>query len=140
MKNYQTRVSSYGLVRKSERLLLCRVSAVLPRWKGQWTLPGGGVDFGEHPDDAMVREVMEETGVHVKPRSILTVDSLHDDSQDDADFHGIRLIYSADYLGGELRYETDGTTDYCQWCSREEIRKLPLVDIAVVGVRISFGD
>ena len=34
-----------------------------------WTLPGGGIDFGEHPDDAVVREVYEETGPRLPARS-----------------------------------------------------------------------
>ena len=56
MKLQRTRVSAYGLVTDPDRILLCRVSKALPRWQGQWTLPGGGINFGEAPQDAMVRE------------------------------------------------------------------------------------
>ncbi len=47
MKEKYTRVSAYGLVTHDSKILLCRISKQLPRWQGQWTLPGGGIDFGE---------------------------------------------------------------------------------------------
>jgi 8-oxo-dGTP pyrophosphatase MutT (NUDIX family) len=40
---------------------------------GLWCLPGGAVDPGEQPADAVVREVFEETGVHVLPQQIIGV-------------------------------------------------------------------
>ena len=133
-----TRISAYGLVSQSDRLLLCRISRALPRWEGQWTLPGGGIIFGEHPAAAVVREVEEETGLIVAAKSVAAIDSIHDGSQGD-DFHGIRIIYETALLGGTLRYEIDGTTDECRWCSRSDIESLTLVDLAATGVRIWLG-
>ena len=40
---------------------------------GAWSLPGGGVDPGETPAEAVVREVLEETGLVVVPTSIVAV-------------------------------------------------------------------
>jgi 8-oxo-dGTP diphosphatase len=40
---------------------------------GRWSLPGGAIDPGEEPADAIVREVWEETGVHVIPERIVGV-------------------------------------------------------------------
>ena len=45
---------------------------------GHWTLPGGGIDFGEDPEDAVVREFIEETGLTVKVRKLAGIDSLCD--------------------------------------------------------------
>lgn len=138
MKEQYTRVSAYGLVSNDDKMLLCRSSKELPRWQGQWTLPGGGLDFGEHPENAVVREILEETGLHVCVGTVATVDSIHDESGL-RNFHGIRIIYHTNFLGGELCSESYGTTDYCKWCSQDEIRSLELVDIAVLGVKLVFG-
>lgn len=40
---------------------------------GRWGLPGGAIEPGEIPADAVVREVWEETGLHVRPERIVGV-------------------------------------------------------------------
>ena len=132
-----TRVSAYGLIVQNERILLCRVSRHLPLDAGFWTLPGGGIDFGEDPTNAMIREVYEETGLSVRPLEIAGIDSLYLEEADRA-FHGIRILYRTELIGGELRSEVDGTTDLCAWWSLEEARQLPLVDLVSVGLGIAF--
>ena len=121
-----TRVAAYGLVVAQQKLLLCRISAQFPRLEGQWTLPGGGVEWREHPEQAMAREVEEETGLHVSAKGIATVHSNAVDTPDVL-FHGISLIYHTHLTGGELRFETEGTTDMCAWWDAQELANLPLV-------------
>ena len=55
-----TRISAYGLLRDADRILLCRLSQGVAG-AGMWTLPGGGIEFGEHPEAAMIREVEGST-------------------------------------------------------------------------------
>lgn len=42
---------------------------------GLWELPGGHIDFGEHPNSSVVREAFEETGVKIRTPSILNISS-----------------------------------------------------------------
>lgn len=52
------RPSAYGIVVRDNKILLISV-------EGKYNLPGGGLDFGETPEQAVIREVKEETGFDV---------------------------------------------------------------------------
>lgn len=54
------RPGSYGIITLATELVLVRIKG----W-GQYFLPGGGIDKGEHPEQALEREVIEETGYKV---------------------------------------------------------------------------
>ena len=83
------------------------------------------MDFCEHPEQTVIRETMEETGVTVAPIKILGVDTLwQDNTETNKKWHSVRMVYEAEYLGGELRYELDGTTDKCEWHSLSSISGL----------------
>ena len=137
MKSQRTRVSAYGLVTNADQILLCRISKALPRWQGQWTLPGGGIDFGEAPQDAMVREVEEETGLIVTPTTVATVHSFYEEGQHE-DFHGIWVIYHTRLLGGTLQDEVMGTTDQCAWWPQAKLETIGLVNLAKLGIELAF--
>ena len=130
-----TRVGAYGLIIQEQKILLCRISSQLPRLAGQWTLPGGGVEFREDPEAAMVREVKEETGLVVESGGLAAVDSNAVDT-DETLFHGIRIIYQTQVVGGTLRNEEDGTTDLCQWWPLDGLNNIDLVDLAERGVEL----
>ncbi len=132
-----TRVSAYGLILQQSRILLCRISNHLPLDAGYWTLPGGGIDFGEDPADAMVREVYEETGLAVRPLGIAGIDSFYV-KEAAREFHGIRILYRTEITGGALRFEEDGTTDLCAWWSPAEAKQLPIVNLVSAGLEIAF--
>ena len=66
--DFQIRVT--GILVQDNQLLLVR-QKVNP--KRQWSLPGGRVDKGEKLDEAMTREILEETGINVKVNRLLFV-------------------------------------------------------------------
>jgi 8-oxo-dGTP diphosphatase len=138
------RVAAYNVcVDDQSRLLMCRLSNITAR-PGSWTLPGGGIDFGEHPEAGALRELQEETGLVGRIRDLVAVDSLRravragDDIE--ADYHSVRIVYRTDIVGGELRDETDESTDRAAWCKRDELASMPLVELGRIGMRIAFGD
>lgn len=132
------RLGAYVLVVEDGRLLLCRLSSVETA-AGKWTLPGGGVEFGEHPEEAAVREAREETGLAVAldgPPAILHERGKHPET----DYHHVQLVYRAHRLGGRLTAEEGGTTDLCAWFSQAEAEALPLVNLAQAGVALAFAE
>ena len=131
------RVSAYALLLRDERILLCRLSPHISA-RQEWTLPGGGIDFGEHPADAAVREVLEETGFHIRLVGDPYVDSELMEFKGNA-VQAIRLIYRGQIEGGELTHEIDGSTDRCEWFTYEEALALSLVSLAQLGVELTFG-
>ncbi|MEA2547039.1 MAG: 8-oxo-dGTP diphosphatase [Chloroflexota bacterium] len=139
----RTRVGAYALcVDEQDRILLARLSAVEVD-VGAWTLPGGGINFGEHPDAAVIRELEEETGLVGKIERFAGVFS-HVYRQSRAaqgrDLHFLGILYHVRIAGGELRDEVDGSTDTSAWLSRADLADRRLVEIARHGVDLAFRD
>ncbi len=138
------RIAAYNVCLDGHgRLLMCRLSPITER-AGWWTLPGGGVEFGEHPEQTALRELREETGLGGRIAELLTVDSLTRISLSDPDgskydYHSVRLVYRMETQDGELKHEAAGSTDLAAWCSRDELDALPLVDMGKLGVRLAYS-
>jgi 8-oxo-dGTP pyrophosphatase MutT (NUDIX family) len=130
------RVAAYAVITDDHGRML------LPHWnegtRSGWTMPGGGVDPGEHPADAAVREVLEETGYRAELDGLLGVDSAVIPGPErvfpsDRPIHAVRIVYRAHVTGGDLRVEEGGSTDGVAWHTPQEIDALdrvPLVDLS----------
>jgi 8-oxo-dGTP diphosphatase len=127
----RTRVGAYALATDDAgRVLLCRIAPSVVAGE-VWTLPGGGLEFGEAPDAAVVRELAEESGYEGEVESLVTVTSrVYDRSQEGGRRHAIRIVYRVRITGGEPRDEVDGSTDTCAWFHPAEARKLRLGGLA----------
>ncbi|MDT0200764.1 NUDIX domain-containing protein [Nocardioides sp. AE5] len=127
------RLAAYGLIRRDDTVLLTRISP-LGHHAGSWTLPGGGVEHGEPPAQALVREVREECGIECTVGGLLDVHDVHFTGTAphgrQEDFHGVHLVFAATVAAdAEPRVaETDGTTDEVAW--------VPVADIEAGRIEV----
>ncbi|MHA1238027.1 MAG: NUDIX domain-containing protein [Candidatus Odinarchaeia archaeon] len=75
-----------------------------PPFKGLWALPGGIVEYGETVEQAVIREVKEETGLKVKPVTLIGV---YSDPDRDPRGHVVSICYKCVPLEGQLKAGSD---------------------------------
>lgn len=140
------RLGAYAVVLRGDAVLLTRISS-RGHHIGSWTLPGGGVDHGEDPRAAVVREVAEETGLEVVAGMLLDVHAVHftglaPDGELE-DFHGVHLIFAGTVVGATSARvsEIDGTTDAVQWVPIAAVRagSVPVLDVVRAGLDAGGG-
>ncbi|MGN7192069.1 MULTISPECIES: NUDIX hydrolase [unclassified Curtobacterium] len=121
--DYDTRLAAYGVVTDGDRVLLARLRIAE---RGTWTLPGGGVEFEESVEQAVVREIREETGYEATCGALLGVRHhivpverrLHATGRP---MKAVQVVFRASVTGGSLRHEADGTTDEAAWVPIAEL-------------------
>lgn len=128
---HRIRVAAYARCRDDVgRFLLCHIAPSVGIGD-MWTLPGGGLEFGEPPATAVLRELAEETGYVGEVVELIDVsDHLFAETDGRDRLHAIRIVYDVRIVGGELRDEPDGSTDTCRWVSTDEARRMRLGEMA----------
>lgn len=129
---YGDRVGKQGKIRvgcsaiifeEAGRFLLTRRSD-----NGQWCLPSGGLEPGESVEEAGIREVFEETGLHVQIKRLVGIYSNHNQlvvySESDK-FQIVAIHFEAEITGGILGL-SDETMDF-GYFSLDEIEGIDLI-------------
>ena len=98
------------------RILLARRAG--PPDEGKWDLPGGFLEEGEHPLEAVVRELREETGLEIEPLELVAIETDVYGAGDDAPAT-LNLYWTARAAGGEPSAADD--VSELRWFRREEL-------------------
>jgi ADP-ribose pyrophosphatase YjhB (NUDIX family) len=98
-----------------------------PPLVGYWSLPGGIVEAGERLEDAMAREVFEETGLRVEVGDIATVFERIMPAQDGrCEYHYILVDFYCTVLGGTLTAGDD--SKQARWRDLDELDSILLTE------------
>lgn len=126
-----TRLAGYALVRDEQARVL------LTRWVGidrpLWSVPGGGIEWGETIEQGTVREVFEESGLHVALGGLFAVTSqdVEPDGPGGRPRRAVRVFHHARVTGGELTVGVGGSSDDAGWFTLDEVAgldRVPSVD------------
>jgi ADP-ribose pyrophosphatase YjhB (NUDIX family) len=134
------RLAAYAVCIEDGQVLLAR--HVSPQRGSIWTLPGGRVEHGEDPLDAVIREVAEETGCAAVAERLLGVDSrvipAADRRAGRPEHQNVGIFYRVRITGGQFRPEPDGEIAESAWTLLADVarrRRSALVDIGIALAR-----
>lgn len=95
--------------------------------KGWWSLPGGGVETGEKLAEAIVREVLEETGLNVDPISVFEIfERLMPDAEGRTEYHYVLIDYICRVTGGTAQAGDDVSA--LTWATEQELGSFRLTE------------
>ncbi len=123
------RVASYALVTSARGVLLTAYSD-RTNAAGTWGFPGGGIDPGESPEEAMHREVWEETGQRITVTGLLGLRSARWIGRAPTsrleDYHAVRVVYRAhcDDPTDPVIHDVDGTTAQARWVEPHKVAEM----------------
>ncbi len=111
-----------GVFVREGRLLLARRPAGRA-WAGLWEFPGGKVEAGETPEDALVREWHEELGVTPVGLTPFSFSTIAGADRGDSSRHVTLLFFEVNGIAGQPRAVT---VDAVRWCTAAEAKLLPM--------------
>ena len=135
------RLAAYAVCMEDGRVLLTRY--VTPdRGSSWWTLPGGRVEHGEDPFDAVIREVAEETGCDAVVERLLGIDSrlipaAETDPPRPCSHQNVGVFYRVRITAGELRPEPNGDTAGSVWTPVPDVARLRRSSLVDVGLTLA---
>lgn len=103
---------------------------------GRWVVPGGTVELGEPLDEALVRELREETGLEVEPLELITVFDRIERDGGRVLYHYVIVDYLCRWISGEARAASDALE--VAWAAPDELDRFDLPTKALEVVQDAF--
>jgi 8-oxo-dGTP diphosphatase len=141
-RSYPTRpyLAVSAAIFRDGRVLIVRRAR--PPAHGLYTLPGGGVELGETLEQAVIREVREETGLSIAPLALVGFrQAIARDDAGRIKRHFVILPFAAHWIGGEIALNEELAE--AQWREADELTGLKttegLAEIVAAAERVAMG-
>lgn len=112
-----------AIIRKRDKILIAQRKKDSKLEPSRWEFPGGKIEFGEHPEEALVREINEELGIKIQVKKLHTVLSHVYDFRGKK-LHVILLVFLTDYVSGEVR---NLDVQDSRWVTKKEMKEFEFV-------------
>lgn len=124
-----------AIILKRNRVLL--VQRARPPLKGYWSLPGGVLETGERLEEGVCREVLEETGLVVKPLRVVEVfERIMRDASGRVEYHYVLIDYLCRVDGGMLHAQSD--VSHAEWVSRSKLARYRITEGTLPVIEKAF--
>ncbi len=104
----------------TKRIALGAERRVKQSFDGYWQFPGGGLEFGESPEQTLVREIKEEVGLDIKIEAL--VPKIFSETR--GGWHGVLISYVCSRKDPSQRIRLNEEASEYDWFKLEQIRKL----------------
>ena len=120
-----------AVIRGTDGKILIARRADTQHQGGLWEFPGGKVELGEAPEQALVRELKEELDLTVEPDAL---DPFAFASHAYPDFHLLMPLYVATKFGGVIKLDPD-SAQAAKWVQPADLRahEMPPADVVLVN-------
>ncbi len=129
------RIAVRAIIRKDEKTLLLRRANGRPTILGKYELPGGKLEYGEQPEDALARYLETETGLTIQTAQLFDVLSYVD--HDDRDLQYVFILYLVSIDGQGAKVKLSQNYDHYAWEKMSNIHQGELTESAKLLLGIS---
>ena len=107
--------------------------------EGYWSLPGGVLETGERLEEGIRREVLEETGLAVKPLRVITIfERIMPDALGRIEYHYVLIDYLCRVTGGTLKAADD--VSRAEWVARRRLAQYKITEGTLPVIEKAFRE